>query len=329
MKSALFIVTSPLQLLCAAEAFKYYKIGKATLVVKYGGNDVSNNMLRDMLLEYPLWNATYIITKEKSLRETYKTVRALRGEKYNLVLNAEFNAWFQNILIANIKYNKRVIFDDGVMTLNDYRVYFEPRIASSKSHLEKELLLRVLGISKFRPNQFDEIELFTMFDLSPTPHVSVVENRFSQTTYYRKKITSDSNAPTGILGQPLVEAGIVSEDYYLKCLQKLSKNGKAYYFPHRAESKENIQKWLSLANLKLIEDDRPIEISITSYKVSSIVGFISTALKTLSLLYPKLNIQFIRTPDDEFLTEKFRINARNTYAQYKGEKVSEIKLDIH
>ena len=325
--NALFIVTSPLQLLCAVEAYHYYQIEDADLIIKYGGNPTSNNMLKSMLRDYGIWSSVSTISKKRSLRDLIKTVRNIPKTTYDVMFNAEYNGWFQNIIIANTNYRKRVVYDDGTMTLNDYRVYFEPQVASKKKHVEKEVLLRLVGIKKYRPETFEHIELFTMFKLKELPHVSIVENSFTQSSQYRNSVESKINEPKAILGQPLVEAGIVSEQYYLGALKRLTRDNKAYYFPHRAESEENIAKWSKKTNIEVIRDERPIELSVTSYSVSSIVGFFSTALKTLSLLYPNLKIQFIRTPDDEFLSDKFRINTNNAYKQYVGESVSEINLD--
>lgn len=327
MSSALFIVTSPLQLLCATEAFHHYGISSGDLIIKIGGNPTSNDMLQSMLEDYNVWNSIEKISKKQSLRDLIKVVRGTPNEPYDYIFNAEFNGWFQNVIVANTRYKKRIIYDDGTMTLNDYRVYFAPRIASTKKHIEKELLLRLAGINNFRPACFEHIELFTMFELEELDHVTVIENRFSASASYRKNVISDPAAPIGILGQPLVEAGIVSKNYYIESLKRLTRERKALYFPHRAESEENIAKWKQETNIEVVRDDRPIELSIASYSVSSIVGFISTALKTLSLLYPQLEIQFVRTPDNEFLTEKFRINANNTYQQYVGERVSELEFD--
>lgn len=327
MKTAFFIITSPLQLLCAAEAYRHYGIEQADLIIKYGGNPVSNSMLRSMLGEYAFWDNVYEISKKHSFWDLYRTLRKVSGLQYGLVFNAEYNGWFQNVLVSNIRYQKRVLYDDGTATLNDYRVYFAPRLASQKKHIERELLLRLLGVNKFRPPRFRELELFTMYELEPLPHLSVVPNDFSASAKYREHIGADPDAPMGILGQPLVDVGVVSEAYYLRCLKALTKDKRALYFAHRAESKESLESLSRLVDIEIIQDTRPVELSAVNYRVSCMVGFTTTALRTLSLLYPKLDIRFVRFPDDEFGSEKFRLNAQSTYLQCLSGHVAEYEIE--
>jgi len=323
MKTSFFIVTSPLQLLCAVEAHQYYGVERADLIVKFGGNPTSNNMLRDMLTEYSIWDNVYEISKKHSFWDLYRTLRKISGSRYAFIFNAEYNGWFQNVLISNICYQKRVLYDDGTATLNDYRVYFEPQIASQKKHIEKELLLRLMGVSRFRPERFKVLELFTMYELESLPHVIIVPNKFAASAKYREHIGVDHEAPIGILGQPLVDVGVVSESYYIRCLKALTKEKRALYFAHRGESTESLKSLEKFVDIEVIQDKRPVELSAAKYRVSCMVGFTTTALRTLSLLYPKLDIRFMRIPDDEFGSEKFRLNARSTYLQCEADRVSE------
>jgi hypothetical protein len=323
--NAFFIATSPLQLLCASEAYEYYGITDAELVIKYSDNQISNSMIDRMIEEYPLWKKVYRISKKRSFRDLKNTLSQVKKKQYDTVFNAEFNGWFQNVLLANILYSNRVIYDDGVMTINDYRVYFAPNKASIKRYIEKELILRLFGYTDFRPNKFEDLELFTMFDLEELPHVKVTRNNFAASASYRTNVKSHPEAPIGILGQPLVKCGIVSEKYYIEQLQNLTKTKKAYYFPHRGEDDRIVQKWQAFANIEVVREDTPIELAIAKHEISFVVGFISTALTTLSLLYPNLKIYFVRIPDQEFLTPEFCINAKNTYLQYNETELEEFR----
>jgi hypothetical protein len=76
--NAFFIATSPLQLLCASEAYEYYGITDAELVIKYSDNQISNSMIDRMIEEYPLWKKVYRISKKRSFRDLKNTLSQVK-----------------------------------------------------------------------------------------------------------------------------------------------------------------------------------------------------------------------------------------------------------
>ena len=102
----------------------------------------------------------------------------------------------------------------------------------------------------------------------------------------RKKLNSYNlfkSERSFFIGQPLSELGLISEEKYLSVLDACSKDNELVYFPHRRESREKLSK-LDV-NVHFSEAPLELELLLMGELPISVIGFYSTALYTLKLLY--------------------------------------------
>src|SRR5690606_6060660 len=128
----------------------------------------------------------------------------------------------------------------------------------------------------------DNIGFFTIFD-KYVNHRNTIANEMKSMHGDIKKI--DDNIYW--IGSPIVEDGIVSDEYYfssLKCYCKtIGLNCKIIYIPHRRESVDKINRIKNEIGITINYIDCPIELFFLnedSYP-KIVISFFSTALFTL------------------------------------------------
>ncbi|MEZ8105257.1 glycosyltransferase 52 family protein [Vibrio cortegadensis] len=310
----LFLVTSPLQYICALEAKQYFSSNNNILLLV---NQKSQHGLDQQrkIVNFSDWD--HVITMERGNR-SFSVPKAIKKIKYHLnnqslqtFYYAEYNAWWTKLLIKNLPIEKEVYFDDGTLTLLEYYRYILPNIDFFRPRIIQDTVVRLNGCQPIgRLSQSKNLEIFTLFTLEQK-HISIHNNKLdSLKQRYGHPELYNSEAPVGFIGQGAVgDKNEKSIKEYLNELSALANQSgqKIIYFPHRTERLE-VKKALKKAKYIIYRSSElPLEIELIDKKIqlSALVGTFSTAMFTCRLLYPDMPIFTLsnKNPDKAFQEE--------------------------
>jgi len=321
----LAFITSPLQLMNLREFCESKSINKETfqIVLKYSKNPISAQSLeREIARDKENWGAIFTIPNTKKFLHSRAITRKLQSRAWLLLVSGEINSWWQNVIAANISYKKRVIIDDGTMTVFDYHTRLTDGFTFNKSKVVKNLALKAMGLTPPSFHQ-ERVTLFTIFPLPPTEHVKIEKNEltFFKTTLHSSdyKKTKKPSLCTAFIGQPLTMEGLISEQEYIDVISDFAKKfvEKCIYFPHRSEHPGTLSKINDIDGIEVAEHGAPIEkvIGSNDSMYQAIGGIYSTALFTLHILCPKTPIYFYPISQLKTASEKLveRVTVIETY----------------
>ena len=109
------------------------------------------------------------------------------------------------------------------------------------------------------------------------------------------------------VGQPLVEIGYVSRDYYLNNLKEVKKkfsDKEILYIPHPREARKQIKKIAELLKIKIFDNIFEEEYFNSSVFPKTVVSHYSSVLGNLCYLEAKTDLHAIRIPEAKFLSKK-------------------------
>lgn len=297
----LALITSPLQLinlrqLCVDRGlYKKYLI----LVVKLSKKSASAQALKNELtLDYGDWGDIIIFENKNKFLYLKHLLKRLRPIEWETVISGELTSWWQNIVVANLWFEERVIVDDGTMTLFDYHKFFKKGVDYQKRKPGKAFFLNVLRI-RTKIKKPWPITIFSLFPLASNKYVKCEKNSLSVL-----KATSDKPCECLVrtpkkrlfLGQPFVDNKELSEKEYFNIVSHFAFKSKSecWYLPHRSESKDTVDKLKEIKNLKVMTYTLPVEkvVGQQGNSYSQIAGINSTALFTLHVLYPEIPVYY-------------------------------------
>ncbi|PFG45497.1 hypothetical protein ATG66_3790 [Vibrio sp. ES.051] len=295
----LFLVTSPLQYLCALEAKTHFQCEQSILVL-ISQKSEHGLAQQNALFQPNEWQ--HIIQIERgnrsfSIPSVIKKVKRIIGNSpLSCFFYAEYNAWWTKLLIRNLPIEKECYFDDGTLTLLEYSEYITSKKSFYRPRLLQDFLVRSQRCQPVgRLPQSDNLHLFTFFELPPS-HVKIHKNNFSRLkqTYGCADLYSP-NAPIGFIGQGAVgDKRQKTTEQYLHELEQLSEHlqQKILYFPHRTEKQEVTAALKKADYITYYRNEYPLEIELIDkhIQLSALVGMFSTVMFTARTLYPKMPI---------------------------------------
>ena len=272
----ILIVESPLQLINAIEAISFFKILDYKIYIRYSNvvsNDKQINKLLTILSVDNVKIKTFVISGgRKKLVDIVKIIfywfllgLKLKGVQKLFVGN--YDSPFLKGITRLTKRNNIILLDDGAKTIelqNNFSDHYS-------------------------------LDLFTMYDINNYSGQNIFINSFD---YLRNKFdfvnTINQNSIL-FIGSKLVESGIVTEEYYLSLIDKISlsySNFNIIYIPHRGENSPKLEQISKIENISLTSLDYPVEFyGIYEKKLpNKIISFYSTALLSMKKLYPNLEI---------------------------------------
>jgi hypothetical protein len=196
-------------------------------------------------------------------------------------------------VFSRLVHGKIILADDGAYTF------------SKISMLENKRDKKIIGfITRFSGLESNNIEVL---------HVP----------YEKRKVTTSPY--TLVVGMPLFEKGIVSEENHLNMIRiivdkvKFYTGNAVYYFPHRGE------KSYKKLDLSVIESDLSVEEyieSVSEKAPSHVVSMYSTALFVVSEKFYGPQCYYYRLPG---VTINYASNSNNISAVYEALKKSSCK----
>jgi hypothetical protein len=327
----LFLVTSPLQYICALEAKQFFHCEKSILLLVNQKSEHGLDQQKKLIIKNE-WDHIINIERRNRSFSIPKAIKQIKkhisdGSPLERFFYAEYNAWWTKLLIRNLPIKKEVYFDDGTLTLAEYPKLILPKTEFYRPRLVQDLVVRLNGCQPIgRLPQSDDLEIFTMFSLQ-TGHVTIHTNHLDRLKqHYGHPELYDEQAPIGFIGQGAVgDKNQKSVNEYLSELSSIAHKTKKMiiYFPHRTERNEIREALENTDYITYHRSEYPLEIELIDkgLQLSALIGTFSTVMFTCRLLYPDMPIYTLsNTHQDKVFQEELRrqlktINVQN-WSQY-------------
>ena len=316
-KTALFIISSPLQLMNSIEAIKYFGITKPKLLIIHIVNrdDIKKHFSR--LLEFIEWDSIdYVQLPEKKLdkilfpKNIKKSLNRININNIDKIFVGDYQSNHINHIVNYLDIKDVYLIDDGMaMAVYDTYLYSKPR---------KEKIVDIFY--KFIGYQIKPIDytFFTFFNLKER---RVIQNNFS---FFRNLISQkEIKNRVYFIGQPLVELDIITRDSYIRVLQKIIdfySDKEFIYVLHRREEESYIDIVSKELDFRYIRFDNLIELEmIFSNTIPSHFGtFYSTAILTLPKLFNKSAYHAFRIDNNILINQdlKFKEALDSCYQEF-------------
>lgn len=303
---SLLFVESPLQLMNAHEATFRFKLENFKYVIRLSRSNSSDrqliNVVKILKIDSSRVEYVSISTKNRNLLDYIK----LFLYKYKFFFTKQFDRVFiGNIESGFFKQVMRLFSKEKIILLDD----------GSKTIVVHHKMSDEANYS-----------LFTMYDLRPYKNQLIYKNEYKtlhkimQTRFYdpRKII---------FLGMKLSEYNIITQEYYLELITKISDRyfeKEILYISHRGESKKKLEQIAKNKNITIESLDYPVEmlgiyVEEMPYKLLS---FYSSALLTMKRMYA-LEVESFSF---DYQTSKHK-DAIDTVYKYYQNHIKVIDLD--
>ncbi|HAS8250003.1 TPA: glycosyltransferase 52 family protein [Vibrio vulnificus] len=303
----LFSVTSPFQYICALEAKAHYQTKNNILLLVEQLSEPGLSQQKKLIDESD-WDYVIKIPRKNRTQHLPKAIKEIwkitKKEKMHHFFHAEYNGWRTKLLLRNLKIDKEVYFDDGTLTINEYEETIRTKKVYSRKRLFNDLMLKIQGITPIGElPQSENLELFTIFDIENPEH-RIVKNSLVE---LKKKVGEnnlfDTNAPVGFIGEGAIgHKRRKTHEVYVEEVKNFALNYPQgiIYFPHRTESQETREVIKAIPNVTYHQSEYPLEIELVDKKIklSMLIGALSTAQYTASLIYTNMPIYTIETSTD-------------------------------
>lgn len=292
IKSAVFLVESPMQLINAIEAKHHFSIQESFLLIRYDGIASNDNHI-DYVLETidNKFSRISCIKLQYGKKNIFKMMKpllwCLRYTPEFLFLGNYFSGYSR--LVRLLYPNKKTFFlDDGAQTT---KLYYDNK----------------------------KINLFSYFSFNEVYSGRIYEKHaFS---YLKNKLKEKKqDTKKGIIyfiGTALVENHLIEAsrfDNVIKAVMKHYRNYDIKYFPHRFE---NLTKFKERYKLEIVNIDMPFELYLLQEEVlpERIISFYSAALYTVnSMMGDIIKIEAYRIPSSYFLDVQYAEKVDKLYS---------------
>jgi len=261
----LYIVETPLQLLCAFEAIRKVGDREHELWIRLNGKADNDRQTCNMAKLLNLNFKTFNFRKTARVIDGFFLLRlipVLRRRYETVYLGSLFSSLLS--VMSRVTRTKRIIYlDDGVATFLS-----SDRVLKAKS----------------------KQTIFTFFNIEPTSYLEVIQNDFNNLKEYFGVTKKISNMAV-FIGQRVVDAGMMSEESYLSVIKRAQAEAQIpmTYIPHRDESSAVIEKISKIEGIDVVSIDVCIELYllISNSNPSYIASSFSSALFSLGILFPQ------------------------------------------
>lgn len=271
----LYIVESPLQLLCAYEAIQQFKKDHYLFLIRFTGRGQNDLHLLNCANFLNLDFESFTLRPDHFKVDCIKNIPLwlrLFTKSFDHVFLGSFYSNALKLIKKLLNYNTLFYLDDGAATLR----------------AQTEIKLKKIG----------KVNWFTFFKLELVENQIVQEHNFEKVREYKR---FDSNKYSYFIGQP-IEAiiGFSVEDYML-CVQsvaeKCTDSEPLLYIAHRVENDDFLQQIAAIPRVQVLRLDKPIEMHFivdAKYAPKEIYSCYSTALVTLKTFFPMALVHSIQ-----------------------------------
>ncbi len=300
-KYNLHIARSPLQLINIFEAIETMELSNNILIVIERASVENNNQIKEVLkqIDYE-WDKVFNIekTSNSNFLDYIKMIKQINKFEYNYIFTGDIDS-ISNIIVANVKYEKVFLVDDGTSTLKRHEALLEKKVLKFKDKI-KLLRFKLFGLKSHADYK---INFFTFFDIKQKADETIVKNEF-KSLKKRFNLSTNKSEKVYILGQPIYNKEI-SEEAFIQHLEKLLNyyDGKEIiYILHRYEKLTPDIETLLEGKATLYRSEYPIELDflIKQEYPQHLTGFFSTALYTLKQMFIESDVKLFYIDKNEF-----------------------------
>jgi hypothetical protein len=338
------IVESPLQLLSAIEAIKYFDFKRTCLIVRYADarrRKRHNSHIDEVLKMYDfnrvikLRNSSSNTLNKLLKFNSYLWFRINRKSIRKLAIGEWRSEWMQRCTEIAQK-DSVILLDDGVIVVDILRnkiekgVNFNVNTDRSKSVKQrlKTLIFSILGTKGVYDKKY---HLFTaFFSKTDSKTVQITPNRYE---FVRSKV-EDVNAD-GIyyFGTKYSEAGYFPLSVELRFLghvfstlsnlyptEQAQENNRILYVPHRDDSVTKLEAVKEIGfDVTPLNCPAEIYFFLMKKKPKVIAGAFTTAVANVSTIYKPDAVHLFKLPIEEIAKEK-REHVESIYKFYEERK---------
>jgi hypothetical protein len=233
-----------------------------------------------------------------------------------LVIGDPFSGYI-HALLPVAQAGHVVIVDDGTATW-DYAACIE-RGAPLMRWTRPSAIARPQAIRATRlltPSSRRSIDVFTCLrDATPVGAVGLV-NRYRWVRAQHVPTVIDDQVD--VLGTSLVDSGVVDRYAYLNAVATIARNGAPVrYVAHRREAENLVAEIATIANVRVMRPDRPVEMMLRQGPVArEVIAFPSTAAHTLPVVLSDLDVRLRVQPIEAgWFTPQATLRARSFVAR--------------
>jgi len=342
MKSV-FLIKTPLQLLNAVEAKYYFNLDSNDCVLIIMGDRKSQSQILSLANSMDEWGSVIILNnvnlvlgnpldqsalssfksenKSKLFSKSFFYVRRLnRISKYLGNAKYIFIGYARYIYMRHFinitPHEKAFLLDDGHATIQLAKERREDFVPIYDVSIKKKLkLLAKRFFQGIKDKEQDSLCFFTIYDVYPGRNDQVIRNDF---THIRSRLSSlEVTEDIYFLGSPIAEAGILTQDNYLKHLKRVNeyfKDKRLIYIAHRRENPEILKEIASELDVEVMLFDYPIEyqLAMIGPRPKVLASFISSALDSCRLIF-----------GDKLKIISFKFNLEDNMAREKIDSIYE------
>lgn len=269
MNQNLYLVETPLQLLCAYEMMSPTHTNK--LILRCSGVGRNDDQLIAAANCFELKHTTLAVRPKKYIIDSIKNTPTILNFLKNNYDSVYVGSYFSRFLMALARYaNKKdqYLLDDGVATY----------LAQTE--------MKQLG----KPQS-----IATFFNIPPLPGQKIIRHSFEK---IRSRLIFSGHGGNYFIGQTLVDKGYLSISDYLEMIREaqcIQQDQEIHYIPHRAESDAVIEAVAKIPGISIKRMKTCVELGFILEKISprNVFACFSSAIFSLSSLYPTSKIYSI------------------------------------
>ncbi|MFN5432079.1 MAG: polysialyltransferase family glycosyltransferase [Cyclobacteriaceae bacterium] len=349
----LFLISTPLQLLNAIEAKRYFNIPNHQSSVIFLTYTSNYNSIVKILVPNEWGNIHFVNEAEsqtsheenikggkimpilKELRRKSHRIKELVDQyaKVNFVFVGYYLGLEQIHFVNSIAAKEIILLDDGIATLevNNRRVGQISFLNSwSFSFFVKALVKKFIFGYRLRHPQ--SVSFFSIYEIEVLKRDFLIKHKYEGIrSLIKDRETCDE---VYFLGQPLseIEPIIVTEgDYflYLNAVVSFFKDKRIVYVPHRDEDKDKVTRIRFELDLLVEELEVPFEWFMINKekRPKAIAGFITSALPNCKELFgADLSIYSFRIEGESIINDAMRMLVSDTYSYF--EKIADAQFKV-
>jgi hypothetical protein len=319
----LFIISTPSQAFFLAQSPELIK--NAVLVVTVPNKRIASKIhenLKDFNFEY---SSIVYITKLYDKLVLFKIFYfkiwfiqfKLRFKTFeNIYIGSYSNFYHLSIIGEYENYSKIFLLYDGMQLMS---VAYNRLTAKDKVR-SLPTAFTALG---FKQPLIKSLNFVSPFFLRVHPNDSSVILQNNNNFNHPKLVESE----VIVVGQPLEQLKIVSEKFYLRCLQDIIQkfpNKKVFYVPHPRENNDSIAKISSILEIKSFGKIFEEEYLRSSVFPQTVISFYSSVLGNMAFLKTSTKLYAIAIPEANFRRKELYENYKLTLKFLKKQGVQVI-----
>jgi len=288
---SLFVIASPLQLLCALEAIYEFKIEEYKIVFPYIEGKIRYQQVEKMLVSYNLVYDKKIVTVSNSFvsKQFIRSLLSLKNNKYKRIfIGDNTNLLFSSIALKFLKAGGHVVYlDDGTKTLS----YLKGESSPSVMRRIRNFINQFAYSTRFAEVNKYFFTLYNDIDTKKIVYPNVFAN-LGKTLSVKKnksKVYFIGAVPDVYSDENLCGNEDIFREQFYNILSSISKEYQEpiVYIPHGRDTSDYITRFCCEMGLEYTRLEEAVETYLvkSDFYPSEVYGFMSSALFNIRKMF--------------------------------------------